>query len=205
MGQRDLLESVAMLMGSNMPCALAQLEGVKLKHINMKASGSRTITELAAIYGNVPMLQALREKGVDLAAPCVILFAAHHLHVLEYLHDIGSLRPNTVGDIRGGTPLLNACEANIYLVNQGIKGVFENNMRCIAFLVKHGADMNAVDDKGMTSLMIASRRGLVPIYNLLIELGADTSLRCNKGKTAHEWGEDRRQFNLRHPKTMLSH
>jgi len=55
-------------------------------------------------------------------------------------------------------------------------------------LVKLGADINAQDDEGKTPLMEAAEFGIniIPKVKLLLSLGADKSIKNNKGQTAYD-------------------
>ena len=52
----------------------------------------------------------------------------------------------------------------------------------VKLLVLHGADVNAVDKKGTTPLMIASMRGSCEIVKLLISAGGSVNMRNGHGK-----------------------
>jgi uncharacterized protein len=54
----------------------------------------------------------------------------------------------------------------------------------VELLIERGADTNAVDNRGRTSLMIAAERGNAAIIETLLRRGADRTLRDNAGKTA---------------------
>ena len=51
-------------------------------------------------------------------------------------------------------------------------------------LLQHGADVDAVDNDGVTPLMRASFGGHLRVVQLLLTRGADTSLRDRDGITA---------------------
>jgi ankyrin repeat protein len=51
-------------------------------------------------------------------------------------------------------------------------------------LVERGANVNAANVHGVTALMIASARGNIPMLGLLLEAGADPSLKSKAGKMA---------------------
>jgi len=55
-------------------------------------------------------------------------------------------------------------------------------------LVKLGANINALDDEGKTPLMVEAEFGIniIPKVKLLLSLGADKSLKNNKGQTAYD-------------------
>jgi ankyrin repeat protein len=56
----------------------------------------------------------------------------------------------------------------------------------LRILIAHHADINAPSPNRMTPLMIAAREGQQGAVRLLLEAGADTSLRTGDGKTAAE-------------------
>ncbi len=58
----------------------------------------------------------------------------------------------------------------------------------IRLLVKLGANINALDDEGKTPLMEEAEFGIniIPKVKLLLSLGADKSLKNNKGQTAYD-------------------
>jgi ankyrin repeat protein len=59
------------------------------------------------------------------------------------------------------------------------------------FLVKLGSDLDlrCVDQEngGRTVLLDAAKRGRVDIFGLLLTMGADPDLRCNRGKTLGDY------------------
>lgn len=58
--------------------------------------------------------------------------------------------------------------------------------RVIALLVQRGANIDALDDKGRTPLHLATYGGFADAAEQLIALGADTTIRNRRGKTAFE-------------------
>ncbi|MDP2433411.1 MAG: ankyrin repeat domain-containing protein [Pseudomonadota bacterium] len=61
-----------------------------------------------------------------------------------------------------------------------------NNPESVAVLIKSGANVNARNKLGRTSLILASKYGFVPIVKLLLDAGADPDIRPNdmEGHTA---------------------
>lgn len=51
-------------------------------------------------------------------------------------------------------------------------------------LIARGADVNAKDEYGNTSLHLAANRGHRDVVGLLITKGANLNIRTNKGRTA---------------------
>jgi len=75
-------------------------------------------------------------------------------------------------------------------------------------LLQRGADVNAIDDSGMTALMLAARRGKTDLVNLLVSKGADLSLRNCHGHDAASLakfgGHARLAEELARPQTVRS-
>ena len=51
-------------------------------------------------------------------------------------------------------------------------------------LVEHGADINRQSENNLTSLMWAAGYGKTEAVEILLKLGADTTLKDNRGMTA---------------------
>lgn len=69
-------------------------------------------------------------------------------------------------------------------------------------LKKHGVDLDIQDDDGKTALHLAYEEGKSEIVNLLIENGADTTIRDLKGKTPFELGQDNALYRSVHKANM---
>ncbi len=65
-----------------------------------------------------------------------------------------------------------------------IKATSNNNTDEIKKCLKHGADVNALDEYGNTALMTASLKGYEQAVRLLIEAGANVNIRDNNGRSA---------------------
>jgi len=66
--------------------------------------------------------------------------------------------------------------AGIFAVEKGDSGV-------VAFLVEHGADVNAKDNNGITPLMYAVEKGDSEVVAFLVEHGAKVNAKDNYGDT----------------------
>lgn len=64
-----------------------------------------------------------------------------------------------------------------------------NSTDPIALLLKHGANVNARQMGGYTPLHQAASAGKTVAVEMLLAAGADTSLRCDQGKTAADYAE----------------
>jgi ankyrin repeat protein len=86
------------------------------------------------------------------------------------------------GDGRSDSPLVNA--------------VLANHVEFVQLLIRNGADVNRIDERGMTPLMYAAVTdfGDSAIVDLLLKSGARTDVRDKGGLTAADYA---RQYN--HP------
>lgn len=71
-----------------------------------------------------------------------------------------------------------------------VKTVMEHQTSVATYLIEQGADVNAKDGFGMTSLMWASYNGDVNLVKLLLEKGADKNATTKTGQTALKAAEE---------------
>jgi ankyrin repeat protein len=62
----------------------------------------------------------------------------------------------------------------------------QDGLATVKLLVKRGAELDRVDDRGRTALMIAAERGHAEIAAWLVENGADPTIEDRDGKTARD-------------------
>ena len=96
--------------------------------------------------------------------------------VLQLLFDSGA-DVHAVND-QGRTALHTACDRYYYdprVVNT-----------TVAFLVKAGAAVNAVDHDGSTALLLSAKAGMIENVRYLVEAGADVKATDKSGATALE-------------------
>jgi hypothetical protein len=75
-------------------------------------------------------------------------------------------------------------------LHEVVEMMFEKKIDWIEFLLRHGADINSVDNRGNTPLMIASYWRNAPVVQLLIEYGANVHITNQVGKTAYDCAID---------------
>ena len=68
-------------------------------------------------------------------------------------------------------------------------GQKEINFEKVKELINKGADIEAKDEEGQTSLMWASHRGHGVVVKLLLEKGANVDAKSLSGKTALDWAD----------------
>ncbi|CAM9963106.1 unnamed protein product [Ectocarpus sp. 12 AP-2014] len=61
------------------------------------------------------------------------------------------------------------------------KHIYEEDAQAIRALVKDGADINALDERGTPALIFASENDCRAVVGLLVELGARTDVKCRNG------------------------
>jgi len=66
----------------------------------------------------------------------------------------------------------------------------------VGFLSANGADINATGTNGVTPLMLACWFGAEAAAELLVQLGADVSMKDNKGATALMMARQRRNISI---------
>jgi len=70
-----------------------------------------------------------------------------------------------------------------YPIHEAVEGDW-GSPTSVRMLIRHGADVNVVDDEGRTALMIAAARGEEECVRLLLATSANTTLRDPRGRTA---------------------
>ena len=75
-------------------------------------------------------------------------------------------------------------EAKIRINHEFIEAVKINDLHCALGLLEQGADLEAKDDKGRTTLTWAAHRGHVDVALALMDKGSDLEAKDNFGKTA---------------------
>jgi len=152
-----------------------------------------TALMLAAETGDLDMIRLLAANGGEINAMNALGFTplfnaviSNRIDAVRFLLDKGA-NPNAVtisaiGTVKHGplafgkaTPLMFAAP---YASSE-----------LIAALLKAGADVNAQDVRGMTSLMlaVASETQDVDVVKLLLKTGANPNLRSLAGETALDW------------------
>jgi quinoprotein dehydrogenase-associated probable ABC transporter substrate-binding protein len=144
----------------------------------------------AAMRNHVPTVQMLLKRGANIEKPnskgyppLALAIAEDKFEVAKALLDAGAHIDARVGPERL-TPLMVAASQ----VSPGEGAIFlPGSTRPIDIareLIKRGADVNAQTKDGVTALMIASARNVAPMIGLLLQSGADPSIKSAQGQTA---------------------
>jgi ankyrin repeat protein len=143
---------------------------------NFVDSGSKvTLGHIAAMTGNVALLELLAERKADLSAgnkggwtPLHLAMARNAHKTLQFLLDHGA-DPNKRAS-NGSPPLLGAVELK--------------DEKAIRMLLAKGADINLASDPGYTPLMWATAANTPKIVKLLLEYHPDLEAKDKEGNTA---------------------
>ncbi len=74
--------------------------------------------------------------------------------------------------------------------------IFHNQIEVVRLLLEGGADVNAIDDTGVTPLHLAAYHGRLKIAQLLLERGARINERDNNNKTPLIWAIENNQLEV---------
>lgn len=171
----------------------------------------------AAYYGQLEIVKLLTEGGFDPnkydlgAADHPLLKAARHgdIEMATYLLEKGA--DINVKDWKGNSTLsLAAWEGKIemakFLINKGVdvdarnehnwnalmQAIHQGHQDLVEILIEKGSDVNAVDEEqGATPLILAAHFCLERIAKLLLENGADKTMKNKKGETAADTARTR--------------
>jgi ankyrin repeat protein len=173
-----------------------------------KDENGRTALWLAASIGSVKAIELLLRSGGVIESRCprtgyTPLHAAvfwEHLDASHFLLE-GGADPNQP-DAHGQTPLMLACVGGSLEIAKSLidfhaivdlqdehgmtalmMGSARRRTAIVRILFSEHAAVNVQDKRGSTALMLAAN---IEIAGLLLEHGADTSLRDRAGKTVHD-------------------
>ena len=147
---------------------------------------------LVAARGELPFVRRMLADGlpVDVANKVgytPLMAAAHNyrLETVKLLLDAGAdvFRLN----VRGETPLhcavaMRSLDSNAARLNQA---------ECVRLLLEKGAEINLADQSGGTALMSAACFGCTLSVKVLLNAGADSTLRDHKGRSAEDLARER--------------
>lgn len=88
----------------------------------------------------------------------------------------------------GGTTSTISKETAAFNVSPLCMAISKGDMETVRKFIEYGADVNE-SGNGMTPLMVAARYNRVEIIKFLLEKGADTSAKDDRGNTALRYAE----------------
>lgn len=138
------------------------------------------------------MLELLLEFGADpgrvdhdgATALHYAVGAADALHIIPRLLERGAPVNAKAPGWSGQTPFMVA--AKLYF--QGKDPV--RTAKVLRLLAEHGAEVNTVDESGNTVLIQAVVNDKPDLVRLMIELGADASMKAHEGLSALDWAQE---------------
>lgn len=147
--------------------------------VNAQNESLKTPLMIAAFHGKLSMVKELRQSGAtydlrDKSGLSAVHYAVDggHLETLEWmLYDGADV--NTKDHITGWTPLLRAASIN-------------SSHEIARILIKFKADIDVFDKENKNALMIATINGNLPFVKILVENGADFSVKNNFGKSLYD-------------------
>lgn len=152
----------------------ADLVNLLLARGAVVAPYSAQLIFLAARQARLDLIELLIAHGAELSAvDSGIFITINDLDIMRYLLDHG-VSANRLGK-NGFPPLIYVARADKAEAPAKVQ-----------LLLEYGAAVNAVGPHGRTALHQAARAGHQRVYQLLLQHGADWSLRDEAGKTARE-------------------
>lgn len=148
---------------------------VKGADVNVTSEGNTTALKLAAINGNIEIIQLLVDFHADF-----MIRDDDGKFAFDYLD--GAKRDLAVMTIAKSCKELDRC-----LIESTLFG----SPAAVSLMIKRGADVNALDAQGYTPLMLASRIGYFDVINLLLDGGADPRIATPSGKRATDFAAQR--------------
>jgi quinoprotein dehydrogenase-associated probable ABC transporter substrate-binding protein len=144
----------------------------------------------AAMRKHVPTVKKLLALGADIEKPGAQGYPPLALSIAEAKFEVAKALMEAGADINKPvgpdklTPLMVAASQ----VSPGEGAIFlPGSTRPIDIaraLVENGADVNARSKEGVSALMIAAARNVAPMIGLLVQAGADPTLKSDLGQTA---------------------
>ena len=131
-----------------------------------------TPLHVAVRNGRLAITRLLLKQGVDVDKED----ARGHTPIY---HAIYTANPRIADLLLQAGAKLHATSMLIELAHQGIR-----ERESVRYLVEHGADLEAKDEKGDTPLLIAIRQGNHKLAKHLVNFGADVTVTDSNGQTA---------------------
>ena len=109
-------------------------------------------------------------------------YLAHDL-IISFVNKINV----NMRDINGNTPLILACMSDSCIMYNYIVSEKLEKLDKVAFLLKHGADVNSYNNHKITPLMMACKAGNIKNVKTLIRSGANIHHKSTNGSTAYTY------------------
>jgi quinoprotein dehydrogenase-associated probable ABC transporter substrate-binding protein len=158
--------------------------------VNLAKSEGTTPLIAAASRDHVPSIKVLLEHGADIEKPGPQGFRALPLAIADDNYEAAKAlieagaKVNEPSGAEGLTPLMVAAAQTAPAEGAMFLPSSTRPIDIAKSLIERGANVNAQSTKGVTALMIAATHNNPPMIGLLMESGADASLKDDQGQTA---------------------
>jgi quinoprotein dehydrogenase-associated probable ABC transporter substrate-binding protein len=158
--------------------------------VNLAKSDGTTPLIAAASRDHVPSIKVLLEHGADIEKPGPQGFRALPLAIADDNYEAAKAlieagaKVNEPSGAEGLTPLMVAAAQTAPAEGAMFLPSSTRPIDIAKSLIERGANVNAQSAKGVTALMIAATHNNPPMIGLLMESGADASLKDDQGQTA---------------------
>ncbi len=158
--------------------------------VNLAKSDGTTPLIAAASRDHVPSIKVLLEHGADVEKPGPQGFRALPLAIADDNYEAAKAlieagaKVNEPSGAEGLTPLMVAAAQTAPAEGAMFLPSSTRPIDIAKSLIERGANVNAQSTKGVTALMIAATHNNPPMIGLLMESGADASLKDDQGQTA---------------------
>jgi quinoprotein dehydrogenase-associated probable ABC transporter substrate-binding protein len=158
--------------------------------VNLAKSDGTTPLIAAASRDHVPSIKVLLEHGADIEKPGPQGFRALPLAIADDNYEAAKAlieagaKVNEPSGAEGLTPLMVAAAQTAPAEGAMFLPSSTRPIDIAKSLIERGANVNARSTKGVTALMIAATHNNPPMIGLLMESGADASLKDDQGQTA---------------------
>jgi quinoprotein dehydrogenase-associated probable ABC transporter substrate-binding protein len=163
--------------------------------VNLAKSDGTTPLIAAASRDHVPSIKVLLEHGADIEKPGPQGFRALPLAIADDNYEAAKAlieagaKVNEPSGAEGLTPLMVAAAQTAPAEGAMFLPSSTRPIDIAKSLIERGANVNAQSTKGVTALMIAATHNNPPMIGLLMESGADASLKDDQGQTATDVAE----------------
>jgi len=186
------------------------------KDLNQPDIFSYTPLLVASSIGNIKILKMLIEANIDFQkrpndgnGPLILAVDSGKSEAVEYLLNLNLFNVDETEN-GGITPLILACGIGSlsivqFLINHGADVNHQAHSQgetplnnailyggykdIVDLLLRCKVDVNVANIYGLTPLINATRKGYEEIVKMLVENGADLTLKDNEGRTALKWAE----------------
>jgi quinoprotein dehydrogenase-associated probable ABC transporter substrate-binding protein len=163
--------------------------------VNLAKSDGTTPLIAAASRDHVPSIKVLLEHGADIEKPgpqgyrsLPLAIADDNYEAAKALIEAGA-KVNEPSGAEGLTPLMVTAAQTAPAEGAMFLPSSTRPIDIAKGLIERGANVNTQSTKGVTALMIAATHNNPPMIGLLMESGADASLKNDQGQTATDVAE----------------